>query len=122
MKKTSLIPFRKLVENETGIVDSGSLGDLFYEIHKRGVIHIFDKDKTMIFKKDPDIFEKAIEALNLHTFNADETKTIKGSGDNDDLVFQCINGDIEIRLEKKTFGMIDKLKKVIGTAKNSAGK
>lgn len=113
-----IIPFVKGGTSSDTVVDEeGSIGHLKYKVYKRGVIHVIDENKGLIFKKDPDLFEDAVNQLKLNSLKDGETAVIKGSGDNDDLVFECTNGDIDMRLEKKSYGMVSKLKKIFESAK-----
>lgn len=116
--KNKIIPFGKpgTTANEP-IDEEGDIGKLKYKVFKRGVVHIIDETKGLIFKKDPDMFEDEVKKLNLNTLTEGDIATIKASGDNDDLVFECKNGDIEIRLERKAYSMVDRLKKILASAK-----
>ena len=112
---TKVIPFKSAGEkkdSEDGAcVDHGTLGDLKYEVYKRGVIHIFDD--TTIFKKDCGIFEDEVSKIDFTAMGDGDQHVIKGSGDNDDLVFMCDNDEIKISLTKKGLTVIEKLKSVL---------
>ena len=115
-----IIPFvsegtKKTKRGEGQIVEHGKLGKLDFEVYRRGVIHIFDK--KFIFKKDCVAFEDAIDELNLSTLKDGEEVMIQGSGDNDNLVFKHVDGDIEISLREKSFNMISKLKRILNRGK-----
>jgi len=116
--KNKIIAFKQSNgPSPSDIIESGEIGDLNYAIYKRGVIHIFDKKNERLFKKDPDVFEQEITKLKLNELTEGQTVSIQGSGDNDDLVFKCLKGDIVISLEKKEYGMVNKLKQLISKAK-----
>lgn len=121
MAKGKVLPFiskgKKTAPAGDGgtIIDHGSIGGLSYEVYDRGVIHIFDSKH--VFKKGCGDFESSIEALNLEDMREGSRQVIPGSGDNDNLVFVCENGDITLKLEKRTFSTIEKLKGIISTAK-----
>lgn len=95
------------------IIDEGTLSKLYYKVYKRGVIHIFNKSETMLFKKDCNLFEDELNKLDLNNLREGEDKKIEGSGDNDDLVFTCKNNDIEISLEIREYSMLSKLKNIL---------
>lgn len=95
------------------IIDEGSLGKLKYRVFKRGNVHIFNKAETLLFKKDCDVFDSEVDELNLNSLKDGENTKIEGSGENDTLVFACIEGDIEISLEKRAYNMLTKLKNIL---------
>jgi hypothetical protein len=99
------------------ILDEGTLGKLKYRVFKRGVIHIFNSTETLLFKKDCDVFESEIDKLKLNDLKDGENKKIEGSGDNDTLIFSCSKGDIEIELNRRSYGMLSKLKKILNSGK-----
>jgi hypothetical protein len=101
------------------IIDHGVLGSLEYEIYERGVIHIFDK--SMRFKKDIYIFEDEIKKAKIDNMDDGEEYEIKGSGDNDHLVFSKIDGDIKISLKKKGFEALNTLKNILNKGKQKLG-
>lgn len=115
--KPKLLKFKSLGKSSTNdkIIDQGELGELSYEVYERGVIHIFDDlDETHRFKKDRDIFEDEILNTDFSTLSSVKEIIIKGSGDNDDLIFQLNdNNEIKLSLRKKGFEMIDKLKSIL---------
>lgn len=119
--KRSLIPFRSKGGVETPIdgkiIDHGTIGGLHYEVYQRGVVHIFNDDKSMLFKKDCDLFEDQISKLDLSSMRIGDRKVIPGSGDNDNLVFSCGDGDIELKLEKRTYPLVEKLRNILGKGK-----
>lgn len=98
------------------IVDHGIIGKLSYEIYKRGVIHIFDKKLT--FKKNIEPFEDEIEQLDFDSLTEGQNLVMKGSGDNDNLVFTLKDGELEVSLSKRGFAVIDKLKDVLSKGRN----
>jgi hypothetical protein len=123
-KKQSLIPFKQNPSKQnpdSDVIESGIIGDLEYAIYKRGVIHIFNKEKTKIFKKDPDLFEDSLNTINFKDVINGEAARIPGSGDNDDLVFFSKDGIINVTLEERCNPLIKKLKEVISKARNQKG-
>lgn len=106
------------------IVDHGVLGDLNYEIYERGVIHIFNDNRpgpgTLRFKKDLYIFEDEIKKVDFNKM-IDVGYEIKGSGDNDHLVFSKENGEIKISLKKREFEIMDTLKNILNNGKKLTG-
>jgi len=119
-----IIPFiksrgsKKTAEGE--ILDHGNISNVEYEIYKRGVIHIFDKDHR--FKKDIDLFETEFNKLNFDSLSNGNTIDLSGSGDNDDLVFTKKDGDITLSFKKKGFKTIEKLKGILSKAKQKSSK
>ena len=97
------------------ILDSGIIANLKYEVSKKGNIRIYEKDRC--FKKDADLFEDALNNLALDKMSEGDHLTIEGNGDNDDLVFTKKNGDINLSLSPKGFGVIGKLKEIIGKSR-----
>lgn len=93
------------------IFEEGKLGSLDYQVFKRGVIHI--SNKGLLFKKDIEVFEGEVTGLELNKLKDGEEKRIPGSGDNDDLVFTCKNGDIVPTLEAKQYSVMSKIKGII---------
>jgi len=121
MKKGKLVKFDskgpKPSNKDGEIVDHGKLGNLEYELYKRGTIHIFSKSLT--FKKDPDLFEDAVCEIDFDTMENGDTAVIKGSGDNDNLVFICTESGIEIKLVKRGHDILSKLKSLITKGKSN---
>ena len=103
------------------IVDHGKLGNLDYEIYNRGVIHIFDKD-GLRFKKDIYIFEEEIKKISFDKMIDGDCREIKGSGDNDNLVFSKKDADIGISLKRKEFKALELLKDVLNKGKQKLSK
>jgi len=107
-----VVPFKKKSgtkeEDDGDILEAGSLGTTKYKIYKRGVIHI--TDGKLLFKKNMDEFEKVLDQINFDEVIEGKSHTIKGSGDNDNLVFTKKDGDFQISLEKKGFDTIEKLR------------
>jgi hypothetical protein len=117
-KKNNVVPFLTTKKStkkdkENGIIEKGSFGELNYTVYSRGVIHLFDKENKNLFKKDCDLFENAIDKLNLNSLSEGDVRKIPGSGDNDTLVFTCVNGDIKLSLEKPEYNTVAKLKKIL---------
>jgi hypothetical protein len=108
---------RKDEKLEEGVAETGNFGKLKYTVFKRGNLHIYDEKKNLTFKKDCGAFEDQIEDMNLDSLTEGESKTIKGCGDNDTLVFTCAEGDIKISLEKRKYSMLTKLRKLIKKGK-----
>ena len=104
-----IIPFIKKAAPE--IVENGDIGNLKYEVLKKGVIHIFDSSN--IFKKDCLEFDTEFEKNDFKNLSEGQTVLINGSGDNANLLFTKKNGNIEISLKPKEFSVIEKLKKII---------
>lgn len=122
MAKSKLLKFqsRGSHTSDKHVIEQGNVGGLSYQIFKRGNIHIYDPaDQSLMFKKDCDLFEEALKKLDLKSLKDGDSKSIPGSGDNDTLVFTCANGDIQMSLNKRSYGVIDMLDKVIKTAKGS---
>lgn len=109
-----VVPFKKQpAKDESGVViETGTLGNTSYKIYKRGVIHIYDGKLT--FKKNMDEFEKVLNAIDFDEIQDGDTHVIKGSGDNDNLVFTRKDGDFVISLEKRGFDTIQKLRGLLG--------
>jgi hypothetical protein len=101
------------------IVDHGNLGNLNYEIYERGVIHIYDSN--LRFKKDIYMFEDELKRLNLEKMSDGGEVMIKGSGDNDHLVFSKESGEIKISLKKSEFEVMDTLKNILNKGKKLTG-
>jgi len=124
-KEPKIIPFtaQNVPEKnkKDGIIEEGTFSDLNYKIYNRGTIHIFDDKKKALFKKDCELFEEAIDKLNLNSLSEGEIRKIPGSGDNDTLIFTCEGGDIKISLEKPEYGAIIKLKKILKLGKKNKG-
>jgi hypothetical protein len=100
------------------VLDSGTIGDtLQYSIYARGVIHIYSPNDGLLFKKDPDIFEEELRKIDFNSFKEGQEAKISGSGDNDDLVFKLADGKIELHLEKKGMGVIQKMREIISKGK-----
>jgi hypothetical protein len=120
-KKLELVSKGSLDSSDGEIIDQGTLGKLKYEIYKRGTIKITSDDNTLVFKKDINIFENEVRGLNfdsmLNTPSSVNPQIIKGSGDNDHLVFSKVNGDIEISLKKREFSSIETLHNIIAKGK-----
>lgn len=108
-KVLSFLPSR--TPSEKDIFEEGKLGALDYKVFKRGVVHI--SSKGFVFKKDVDLFETEVSALDLNNMKEGKEKRIKGSGDNDDLVFRCKSDDIEVTLEHKQYSTVEKLKGIL---------
>ncbi len=124
-KKKNVLEFkskRKVSKKsrEQNVVEEGKISGLTYKVFKRGVVHI--TDGKLLFKKDCDLFEDAINELDLNSLKEDDVKKIPGSGDNDTLIFTCKDGDIVISLERPEFSMMAKLKSIIGIAKKTKKK
>ncbi len=98
------------------ILDKGTIGKLKYEHYQRGVIHIHNG--YLRFKKNCDDFEDELNQLNLKNLVEGEHLVISGSGDNDDLIFEKKDGEIVLELQRKEFGVIKTLRKVIKKAKD----
>ena len=68
-KKKNIIEFQQKKvtrkDKKENVVDQGNLGDLKYKVFKRGVIHITDKKGSLTFKKDCELFEEAIDKLDI---------------------------------------------------------
>lgn len=116
---SNVIPFiskgsKKTTDGE--ILDHGKISTVEYEIYKRGVIHVFDKNHR--FKKDITAFETEIENIDFAKLSNGESLFIAGSGDNDDLCFTKKDGDISISFKKKGFKTIEKLKEILNGTKH----
>lgn len=122
----SVIPFVKKKSDgpTTGpegevVVDHGTIGTLSYEIYERGVIHIFD-DQNLRFKKALDAFEDELNQIKFEDMIEGDETIMKGSGDNDNLVFVCNGDEIDIILSKRGFDIIEKLRSIIASGKSKA--
>ncbi len=120
-ESNKVLPFRsrgpkKSNPDDGEILDHGKIGTLKYEVYKRGVIHIFSNSLT--FKKDCDTFEDEIDDLNLEDMEVGGHAMIKGSGDNDHIVFQNGEDGIEIKLEKRGHDLVAQLKSLIHRGKS----
>lgn len=119
MAKGKIIPLLKsqgpTKKEDENILDHGRIGSLSYEINHRGVIHIFDKKGR--FKKDADSFEDSLNKLDFEKIQEGDSLVIEGSGDNDNLIFTMKDGNIELSLAKKGFGVIDKLRGLINISR-----
>jgi hypothetical protein len=115
MSPKKLIPFiqpkGKKESTDGEIIDHGDLGSLEYEVYKRGVIHIFGDGKK--FKKDMALFEDDLNQLDFGKMKEGDDLTLRGSGDNADIVFTLSNGDISITLKEKGFPTLEKLKNIL---------
>ena len=105
--KTRKTPAKKDVEEE------GKLGKLNYTVFKRGVIHLTNSSKTLLFKKDCELFETEIDKMNLNDLKDEDVRKMSGSGDNDNLLFTCVKGDLVMSLEKREYGLLKKLKGIL---------
>lgn len=123
MQKRRLIEFKSKSkgikkDSEDGeILDHGTIGELKYEIYKRGTIHIFNS--SFLFKKDCRMFEDRIDEINFDKMTEYETYTIQGSGDNDDLQFYKEEGEIKIKLIKKAIPIVEKLRDILKLGKKN---
>ncbi len=106
----------KTKKNEKNVAEKGKFSKLNYTVFKRGNLHFTDNN-GLTFKKDCDMFEKEIDALDLNALSEGKTKKIKGCGDNDTLCFTCKGGDITATLEKREYSMLTKLKNIIRKGK-----
>jgi hypothetical protein len=106
-----LIPFKSSGKTSDVVIDSGTVGDLNYEVFKRGNIHIFDKNVR--FKKDTSLFEDEIDKIDFDKMKNGDEHLIKGCGDSDNLIFKCINNELKIVLCKRGNVLIEKLKSVL---------
>lgn len=117
-KKNNLVGFISKGEKKgkDSALDHGKIGTLNYELHARGSVHIFDEKKGLRFKKDPALFEDALDELKLDSLKDGDEASIKGSGDNPDLIFMKKDGDIKLSLRKKEYGTISKLRNLLKKA------
>ena len=97
------------------IVEHGTICGLNYEVYKRGVIHI--TDKKLKFKKDCDIFEDEINKMDFESLADKEEIVLKGSGENDHLIFTKKDGDVDMKLKRREFSTISKLKSLLSKNK-----
>lgn len=121
-KTKTVLPFikgRKPIFSKD-VIDQGKIGGLDYKVFKRGNLHI--SSNGYVFKKDCELFEEEVKALDLNKMQDGDEKRIKGCGDNDDLVFVCKNDDIVMKLERKEYGTLNKLKKILRLGKKSKQK
>lgn len=107
-------------KDKTDIIDHGKLGGLDYKVYKRGSIHITDGKRT--FHKDIDAFEDAIKTLDIDNMENGDTRIVEGSGDTDHIVFHMEDGDLSVRITKRGFDVLEKLKGILnkGRAKKEA--
>jgi hypothetical protein len=121
MSKRGLLTFKSCGEKQTDdgkCVDHGDISALQYELYQRGstftVLHILDpKHKDLCFKKDISTFQAELDKIKFDKMAEDDHEEIKGSGDNDDLVFTMKSGEIVLSLKKRGFDVIDKLKDIL---------
>ena len=120
MKSNTVVPFkskgRKLINKDGTVIDHGKIGTLKYEVYQRGVIHIFDKNRK--FKKAMDVFEDEINELDFDNLKDGKSIVLKGSGDNDHLIFTRKNGDLDITLKKRMFNTLEKLKDILSSGRS----
>lgn len=132
MKAPKVIKFRqtsnKATPDDTKIVEEGTIGSLKYEVHQRNssfaVVHIFNSKRTMIFKKDASIFEDMLQAMKFSEMVEGDVLVMKGSGDNDDLVFTFENGELSVSLKRRGFSVLEKLQDILknhGSKKHKGG-
>lgn len=111
----ALIPFKskgaKKDSTDGAILDHGELGSLKYEVYERGVIHIFDDN--LMCHKDISRFEDEISRINFDEIEDGDSITVMGSGDTDNLIFRCVDGEMKIELSRRGFGAIEKLKTIL---------
>jgi len=112
-KILEFVSSKKRSSKNSNIIESGDLGELTYSVYKHGNLHITDEKNNLIFKKNCDLFENEIDKLNLNRMKEGEVKEIKGCGDNDTLVFECVNGDIKISLKSPEYSTFKKLKNML---------
>ena len=116
-----LIPMlaKKMSTDDIGVAEKGKIGGLDIVVLKRGVIHIFNKEKYpgMLFKKDPDIFLEELNKTDFAKLAVGESIKIEGSGDNDHLILTVVDGEVVPSLEKRKYGVISKLEGFIKKAK-----
>jgi hypothetical protein len=117
MKKDKVIPFKdKKAKNKKEVSLKGTIQKLKYEVYyELATLHIYD-DK-LLFKKDLKIFEDELTNLDFNTLKENETFIIKGSGDNDSLIFCKKEGDIVLSLKKREFKIIEQLKNILNRSK-----
>lgn len=117
---TKMLPFLGKKPEKEDILEQGTLGDLEVVLYKRGTVHIKDpKHPDLVFKKDPELFEKELEdkIKNLKKAVDGDMFLIEGCGDNDNLVFTVHEDDFVASLSPRTYGLLAKLKGFIGKAK-----
>lgn len=106
---------------EGEVIDHGDMvsqaGTLKYEIYKRGLIKIWRQGDAGCFKKDINLFETELLKTDFDSLAEGQEVILKGSGDNDHLVFSKVNGDIVITIKKREFAAIELLQKVLSKGK-----
>jgi len=118
-----LIPFKKhaaaAVAPDGNVVEYGTVGidphALDWEIHSVGTIHILN-GKGQQFKKDCDKFEEELDKVPLDLLPGNK-HVIRGSGDNDDLVIENVDGDYRLSLTRRGIAVVEKLKELVGKAR-----
>ena len=121
MSKGKLIPLVKSRGTPTDndeVLDAGTIGKLKYEVSKKGNIRIYERNRC--FKKDADLFEDSLNKLDFDSMEDGDRLTIEGNGDNDDLVFTKKEGEIQLTLSPKGFGVINKLREIIGKGRRGS--
>jgi len=103
----------KKVNPDGIVIEEGKLGELSYTVYKRGVIHLAEKSGKLLFKKDCELFEAEVDKMNLNDLKDGDVEKMEGSGDNDNLVFTCVKGDIVMSLESREYGLLTKLKGIL---------
>jgi len=112
-----LLPFRGGKLNpakdtaEGTIVESGTIGDLNWEVYSYGTIHIMQNGR--VFKKDCDLFEKELDEVPDNALR----HVIKGSGDNDNLVITQVDGEYVAHVEKSGHMIVEKLRELVTKGK-----
>jgi hypothetical protein len=108
--------------NDGTIVDHGSLGDLDYCIYSRRIIIIRDPENTdLVFKKDIDLFQTELGKIDFNSMVDGDEFVIKGSGDNDNIVFIKHAGEINISIRKREFSAVESLKNILSAGKKKLG-
>lgn len=79
-------------------------------------LHIFDG--KLIFKKDMDIFGDELDKMDFSSMADGDENMIEGNGDNDNIIFFCEDGEIDVRLSAKALPVIEKLKSIIRRSRN----
>ena len=128
MARSKVLPFVTPSKKKTAEKPSLFKDDLFMEtisglrfhITKYHTVHIHS-NAGCLFKKDISIFEQELDDLKLEELDIGQSHIIKGSGDNDHLVFTRTDDDIQISLKKRGFETIEKVKNLLHKKSKKGG-
>ena len=114
--KKSIIPFKgkgPKTTDDGDIIEHGEIGDLKFSVYKRGVIHIAEDDSSLVFKKDIETFDVELGNIDFEKIKNGQEFVMKGSGENDHLVFYSHKDEIKLKLQSRSLVVIEKLKTIL---------